>query len=692
MPSKQQPALSIPSPRVLSPPPPSTVASRRPIPPPPPSSQSFPGSRQSSFSAPVGAAFASSTRTSQQHATLVKRWHPNLPLIPPGLAAHLSRRPLPRPISTFPVASESLPQASSRRATFVDTATSQQRAPPVPVLREVPPRSPPTNEPPKSSQSPPPSSQAFPLAPSSQSHAPSKSAATTSMYPLQPTAPFTSSPRTFSPPVSPTSTPVKLRSVQPPPTYAQPHTPSRTPSAQYQTASPTHPLASQRRAPLIGPPRAIPPPVTLAPGPLTPTQYSPPQIRSFPPVPQSLPSASPPPASQQSAPLVPPPRCAQSSSAPTSADSTPPPTSPTPVRSRPFTLLRRKGDTRPAVQVFLPVCAAPIVEPPRDVPPPSTPTPVTPVSVQSPPPPAQAFPTPPEHVQPSQSSPIDATLDALAETITTLKRGVEALLGNPSSLGSGGEQHEDAPSRPERCRFCGSSAHAQEECEDVVKYILAGKCKRNVFGKVTLPSGGEVPREIRGRCLRERFDKYHSQYPDQQAAPAYLEMLTGVRKLAEQDTTRAALTAEEETPPEADTAPPTVSEAPKQPPHPAHPPCSPPASGKQNMSPQTTGRPRSAAMTFKAIIGAPGNLARPSWSQYKPAKTPEYKYIPRMRESNFLKECANFSVQVKTRPPKSDRGSKSEAPEARRSSGASRRPHKAPPRTMQVPGLRVQST
>ena len=95
IPSKQQPAPSVPLSCVLSPLSSSTAASSCPISPPPSSSQSFSGSQQSSFSAPIGAAFASSTPTSQQHAPLVNRWHPNLPLIPPELAAHLSRRPKP---------------------------------------------------------------------------------------------------------------------------------------------------------------------------------------------------------------------------------------------------------------------------------------------------------------------------------------------------------------------------------------------------------------------------------------------------------------------------------------------------------------------------------------------------------------------------------------------------------------------
>lgn len=74
----------------------------------------------------------------------------------------------------------------------------------------------------------------------------------------------------------------------------------------------------------------------------------------------------------------------------------------------------------------------------------------------------------------------------------------------------------------------------QEDCEGVVKYILAGKCKRNIFGKVTLPSGGEVSREIRGQCLCEWFNRSHRQHLDQQAVLAYLEMLTRVALTAEE--------------------------------------------------------------------------------------------------------------------------------------------------------------
>ena len=162
-----------------------------------------------------------------------------------------------------------------------------------------------------------------------------------------------------------------------------------------------------------------------------------------------IPSASPPPASQQSAPLIPPPCHTQSSPALTPAHSVLLPTTPIPVQVCPFVLLCRKGDTCPLVQVYIPACTAPIIESLCDVLPPSMPIQVMSAPVQFLLPPVQVFPTPPEHVQPSQPSPIDATLDTLAKTIVTLKCGVESLLGNLSSPGSCREQSEDMPSRPE---------------------------------------------------------------------------------------------------------------------------------------------------------------------------------------------------------------------------------------------------
>lgn len=45
--------------------------------------------------------------------------------------------------------------------------------------------------------------------------------------------------------------------------------------------------------------------------------------------------------------------------------------------------------------------------------------------------------------------------------------------------------------------------YSAEEYAEADKYIFAGKCKRNVFWKIVLPSGVEIPRlgRIRGRTL-----------------------------------------------------------------------------------------------------------------------------------------------------------------------------------------------
>lgn len=56
----------------------------------------------------------------------------------------------------------------------------------------------------------------------------------------------------------------------------------------------------------------------------------------------------------------------------------------------------------------------------------------------------------------------------------------------------------------------------------------------------------------------EWFNRSHRQHLDQQAVLAYIEMLTRVQQLVEQDMTRVALTAEEVMSSDVDTVPLTV--------------------------------------------------------------------------------------------------------------------------------------
>jgi len=162
-----------------------------------------------------------------------------------------------------------------------------------------------------------------------------------------------------------------------------------------------------------------------------------------------------------------------------------------------------QADTPATIPTFVPQHSTPLVPAPRDVLPPSVPTIATPAPSQFPLPSIHAFPPVPESPQPTQTNLIAATLDALAKAIATLKTSLEVILSAQQSAESCASEPKAVQSQAERCKFCRSAAHVEEECKEADKYILAGKCKHNVFGKIVLPSGAEVPRHIKGKCLRE---------------------------------------------------------------------------------------------------------------------------------------------------------------------------------------------
>ncbi|KAF7297477.1 hypothetical protein MIND_00981500 [Mycena indigotica] len=73
-------------------------------------------------------------------------------------------------------------------------------------------------------------------------------------------------------------------------------------------------------------------------------------------------------------------------------------------------------------------------------------------------------------------------------------------------------------SSPGLCNMCGEGGHYIGTCPTVEEYTKQGKCKRDVNGRVTLPSGAFVPSRILGANLRDRIDEYHRQNPGQLAA------------------------------------------------------------------------------------------------------------------------------------------------------------------------------
>jgi hypothetical protein len=80
-------------------------------------------------------------------------------------------------------------------------------------------------------------------------------------------------------------------------------------------------------------------------------------------------------------------------------------------------------------------------------------------------------------------------------------------------------------STPRTCNFC-AGPHFIRECEKVDEMIRIGKCKRNAEGKVVLPSGAFVPRDIPGNLLSERIEEWHRRHPNQLGAVALLHTVS----------------------------------------------------------------------------------------------------------------------------------------------------------------------
>ncbi|KIN97859.1 hypothetical protein M404DRAFT_884955 [Pisolithus tinctorius Marx 270] len=59
------------------------------------------------------------------------------------------------------------------------------------------------------------------------------------------------------------------------------------------------------------------------------------------------------------------------------------------------------------------------------------------------------------------------------------------------------------------CFFCGLPGHIRANCHSCKSYLAAGKCLL-VEGRVVLPTGQEIPREVAGWTLRDRLDNWVS--------------------------------------------------------------------------------------------------------------------------------------------------------------------------------------
>jgi hypothetical protein len=95
---------------------------------------------------------------------------------------------------------------------------------------------------------------------------------------------------------------------------------------------------------------------------------------------------------------------------------------------------------------------------------------------------------------------------------------VEAI--NQNNRGRSNQSSDSAP-RNTNCNFC-AGPHFIRDCDKVEEHIRAGKCKRNTEGKIVLPSGAYVPRDIPGTLLSDRINEWHNRNPNQLAAATLL--------------------------------------------------------------------------------------------------------------------------------------------------------------------------
>ena len=61
---------------------------------------------------------------------------------------------------------------------------------------------------------------------------------------------------------------------------------------------------------------------------------------------------------------------------------------------------------------------------------------------------------------------------------------------------------------PQNCMFCGTTGHYVRNCPTAQQYLQQGKATRNEAGKLVLPDGNYLPRDIQGKNMREQFDNY----------------------------------------------------------------------------------------------------------------------------------------------------------------------------------------
>ena len=72
------------------------------------------------------------------------------------------------------------------------------------------------------------------------------------------------------------------------------------------------------------------------------------------------------------------------------------------------------------------------------------------------------------------------------------------------------------------CNFCGRPDHFIRQCPDAEEYIRCGRCRRTSEGKIALPTGSYLSRDVPGRFMKFRIDEWHRRNPGYLASNGYM--------------------------------------------------------------------------------------------------------------------------------------------------------------------------
>ncbi|KAF7305719.1 hypothetical protein HMN09_00725200 [Mycena chlorophos] len=124
----------------------------------------------------------------------------------------------------------------------------------------------------------------------------------------------------------------------------------------------------------------------------------------------------------------------------------------------------------------------------------------------------------------------DPAIAALLSSMTDLIK-VMTVQSQLSAAGNANNSNSSSGTRqPRLCGFCKSTTHLFGACDQIDPAIRDGLCKRNNNGKLVLPNGSFVPREIEGDCLLARFRKWHELNPGNKVtAQLIVELVTDTK-------------------------------------------------------------------------------------------------------------------------------------------------------------------